>query len=122
MKVLKTGLKLEVRTSTIPNAGLGVFATADIEEGEILEECHFIELAEIDYDNIDPVLKDYVFCFPFGAKNQCLPLGYGCIYNHSEFNNAYWECDVENRVFRFIAKRPIKKLEEIFTNYLKLWK
>ena len=30
---------IEVRLSTIPNSGYGVFATDDIKKGDIIEEC-----------------------------------------------------------------------------------
>ena len=68
--MLKSPDKIYVSESKI--SGRGVFAKEDIKAGEILEECHFIELNEKDFNNIDPVLKDYVFTFPIGNNNSCV--------------------------------------------------
>ena len=115
--MLKSPDKIYVGESKI--SGRGVFAKEDIKAGEILEESHFIELNEKDFNNIDPVLKDYVFTFPIGNNNSCVVLGFGMIYNHSLIPNAYWECDESNKLFRYIASKPIKKDSEIFINYQK---
>jgi SET domain-containing protein len=115
--MLKSPDKIYVSYSKV--SGRGVFAKEDIQPGEILEESHFIELNEKDFNNIDDVLKEYVFTFPIGNKNNCVVLGFGMIYNHSLIPNAYWECDEEMKLFRFISNRLIKKDEEIFTNYQK---
>jgi uncharacterized protein len=109
--------KLYLSESSV--SGLGVFAKSDIEADEIIEECHFIELTEKDFNKIDDMLKEYVFCFPLGCKNNCVVFGFGSIYNHSLLNNAYWECDVEKRIFRFKSNKLIKSGEEIFINYQK---
>ena len=100
-------------------SGRGVFAKKDIQSGEILEECHFIELSESDFNKIYTVLKDYVFTFPFGNKNNCVVFGLGSIYNHSLLPNAYWECDENKKLFRYITSKSIKKNDEIFINYQK---
>lgn len=115
--MLKNPDKLYVSNSNI--SGRGVFAKEDIEIGEILEECHFIELSEKDFNNIDPILKEYVFSFPLGNKNNCVVLGYGMIYNHSLINNAYWECDEENNLFRFKSLKKIRANQEVLINYQK---
>lgn len=46
-----------------------------------------------------------------------LPLGYACIYNHSDNANASWRTDVTNRLFVFFTQSYIKKDEEIRTYY-----
>jgi SET domain-containing protein len=115
--MLKSPTKIYVSDS--PISGRGVFANDHIQSGEVLEECHFIELSETDFNNIDPILKEYVFTFPTGNKNNCVVLGCGMIYNHSLIPNAYWECDENKRLFRYIASKPIKKNSEIFINYQK---
>lgn len=102
-----------------PISGKGVFASDLILPGEVIEECHFIELLEKDFQKIDDKLKDYVFSFPLGNNNNCVVLGFGMIYNHSLLNNAYWECDEHKMLFRFIAKKTIKSGQEIFINYQK---
>ena len=109
--------KLLIKKSDI--SGFGVFAKSDIEPGEIIEECHFIELSEKDFNKIDDVLKEYVFCFPMGNKNSCVVFGFGSIYNHSLLNNSDWECNEELRIFRFISNKKKRTGEEIFINYQK---
>ena len=78
-------MDLEVRTS--PIHGRGVFARREIPAKAILEECHFIQLKEKDFENLDPVLKDYVFSFPRGSKDDArtyaIPLG--CLQHYQSF-------------------------------------
>jgi len=107
--------KIKVSDSVI--AGRGIFATANISEGEILEECHFIELSQSDYSQLDN-LKDYVYTFPMFNKNNCIVFGMGSIYNHSvDSASAYWETDEENNLFRFIALADIAEGDEILIDY-----
>ena len=112
---LQGPIKCEVKES--PGKGLGVFATEFIAEGEIIEECHLITLP-IPYCHTN-ILEDYRFNYPQGTAptEQVLPLGYGCIYNHSNENNATWRDHPEYKVFQYIAKRDIQPGEEICTYY-----
>lgn len=98
--------------------GWGVFAKEDIMEGEVFEECPILTLP-IGKGEITPLLIDYRFNYPQGNEweEQVLALGYGSLYNHSENANAYWVSDLENRTFKFISNREIKKDEEIFVWY-----
>ena len=50
-------------------------------------------------------------------KEQVIALGYGSFYNHSETANAFWISNIEDRTFKFISNREIKKGEEIFVWY-----
>jgi SET domain-containing protein len=101
-----------------PIHGWGVFAKEDIMEGEVFEECPILALP-IEKGEITPLLIDYRFNYPQGNEweEQVLALGYGSLYNHSENANAYWVSDLENRTFKFISNREIKKDEEIFVWY-----
>ncbi len=108
--------KLEVKES--PGKGLGVFATQDIAEGEILEDCPVKSLGnELSATN---VFSDYRFNYPkgVGSKLRVLTLGLGAVFNHSDNNNAYWinHPGIE-QVFRFVATRDIKSGEEVCTSY-----
>jgi hypothetical protein len=113
--MLKCPDKIYISVSSI--SGRGVFAKDYILPGEILEECHLLELQEKDFTKIDVILKEYVFSLPNG--NYCLVLGFGMIYNHSLLNNAYCEVDEIKKTFRFISKKLIKPDEEILINYQK---
>ena len=112
---LQGPLKCEVKES--PGKGLGVFATELILEGELIEECHLVTLP-VPYCHTN-ILEDYRFNYPQGTKptEQVLPLGYGCIYNHNDKNNAFWRDHPEHKAFQFVAKRDIQPGEEICTWY-----
>ena len=137
---LKVPAKVEVKDSEIH--GLGVFATERIERDEIIEECHLITLP-IDKNTPPDLLKNYRFNWPQGRpsdgpihaivelklengevlkatlpeEGNVLPLGYGCIYNHNDDNNAHWLNHPRCKAFQFIAIKDIEAGEEICTNY-----
>jgi SET domain-containing protein len=98
--------------------GRGVFASASIKSGEILEECHYFLLPnDIEYTQI---LKDHFFSWPKGGEGLAICLGYGSIFNHSDNSfNADWETDTTKKKIIFFALRDINQGEEIFTNYQK---
>jgi uncharacterized protein len=111
---------LEVRSS--PRHGRGVFATQHIPAQAILEECHFIQLGETDFEKIDPGLKDYVFLFPRDSKGgeraYAIPLGIGSIINHSQDHpNATWTTNESRRLFIFTAIQDIRAGEEVLIDY-----
>lgn len=106
--------KIEIKSS--PIHGLGVFATDLINAGEIIEECPVITITNVEA-TISNILIRYRFLYPVkDPKEQCIPLGYGCIYNHSDNNNATW-VDGKYRMFNFVAIRDILPGEEICTRY-----
>jgi SET domain-containing protein len=115
--------KIEVRDSNL--SGRGVFANEDIRSGEILEECHHVIL-DNKFKFQDPMLQTYIFSWPkgsFGGNNaSSVVLGMGSIFNHSDDNNADWVTDEIRNLYSFYAIKDIKKDEEIFTNYGKLYK
>jgi len=113
---LKLATKVEVKTS--PGKGLGVFAIKPILEGEIIEECHLVTLP-IKVGENSGLLNDYRFLWPQRGdhKEHVIPLGYGCIYNHDDNNNAFWKDHPRNKTFQFIATRDIQPGEEICTYY-----
>jgi SET domain-containing protein len=101
-----------------PIHGWGVFAKEDIMEGEVFEECPILTLP-IEKGEITSLLIDYRFNWPQGNdfEEQVVTLGYGSLYNHSDNANSFWISDLENRTFKFISNREIKKGEEIFVWY-----
>jgi len=56
-----------------------------------------------------------------GDLLSAIPLGYGCIYNHSIYPNATWTCDIDHCKIIFKAIKDITKGEEIFTYYSDMW-
>ena len=107
--------KIEVRKS--PVHGWGVFAKDDIKAEEILEENYFLVIPMAPNES-SSIFIDHRYNFPrTDPKNQVIPFGFSCIYNHSDNPNAAWETDEENQIFVFKAIKDIKKDEEIFTYY-----
>ena len=110
--------KLEVKKTT--NKGYGVFATQPIYKFEIIEECHLLFIPPPILNDNPNFLRDYIFNHPreISAEGRVLPLGFGCIYNHSNNNNAIWQDHphIEN-IFQFIAIKDIPGGEEVCTKY-----
>ena len=94
-----------------PIEGYGVFATRDIEPGEIIEECHILlrEIGDVGFGN---------YYFTIEGKSA-LPLGYGAIYNHADVPNAGY--DFENFLLIFRAIEFIREGEEILIYYGEKW-
>jgi SET domain-containing protein len=113
---LKTANKVEIKIAE--GKGYGVFATQFIAAGEIIEECHLLTLP-IQKGESSSLLIDYRFCWPCGIdwQEHVIPLGYGCIYNHSDNNNAFWQDHPNAKAFQYIANRTILPGEEICTYY-----
>lgn len=105
----------KVRIYESPGKGLGVFATEKILKGEIIETCHLITLNASFDSNI---LEDYRFMYPKNiGLEMVIPLGLGCIYNHSNTPNADWIDHPEWKAFNFISIKDIEPGEEICTYY-----
>tara|TARA_R110001592_G_scaffold76330_2_gene230375 strand:- start:92 stop:490 length:399 start_codon:yes stop_codon:yes gene_type:complete len=112
---LKLATKVEVKES--PGKGLGVFATEVIVPKEIIEECHVITIPKVDIEG-NKILNDYRFNWPLNNPIKfVLPLGNGCIYNHSDTNNAYWKEHPKYEAFQFYAIKHIYPGQEICTYY-----
>ena len=97
--------------------GYGVFSEIDIKAGEVIETCYCIKVGPDPSEEI----MDYAFNYPQGKllpeAELVLPLGFGCVYNHDDNNNAHWQDSKEPYHFDFIAVKDIKAGEEICTFY-----
>lgn len=113
---LKTSTKVSVKMTE--KKGWGCFATDKIAEGEVIEECHLLTLP-LSPGEPSSLFIDYRFNWPQGSDwvEQVLPLGNGCIYNHSDNNNATWRNHPEYKAFQFVAVKDINPGEEICTYY-----
>jgi len=113
LSILTLATKVVIKESN--GRGLGVFATNTILKGEVIEECHLITVPVLRGQKI---FMDYIFGWPAKAALELvLPLGYGCIYNHHENNNASWRDHPTLKAFQFYAISNIESGEEIYTNY-----
>lgn len=93
--------------------GFGVFAKKNIVTGQIIEECYTL-LTQVE----DDALINYFF---EANEFSAIPLGFGCIYNHSDKPNASYGFDAERQLMIYKAKRYIRAGEEIFISYGKTW-
>jgi hypothetical protein len=114
--MIKPPTKIEIKES--PGRGLGVFATEDIEEGEIIEECLLLTLP-IQRGEVSSLFLDYRFNYPQQGEwtEQVLGMGYGSYYNHSDNANAFWRDHPTIKAFQFVCSRKILSGEEIFVYY-----
>lgn len=98
--------------------GFGVFASEDIMEGELIEECPLYVLP-LEKGESSSCLIDYRFNWPKQEEwtNQVVSWGYGSLYNHSNDANADWRDNLENKTFEFYATKNISSGEEIFLYY-----
>lgn len=109
---------IEVRTSTLSDGELnrGVFATKDINKGELIHQAPVIPYPNEEHVHIEKtLLADYAF--EYGKNHTALLLGYGMLFNHSYQPNATYEINFPNHTFDFFAYRDIKAGEEILINY-----
>jgi SET domain-containing protein len=117
---MKLFISTKIQISDSPVHGLGVFATKNIANGELIEECPFLVLPLAPFE-VSSLMVDYRFNYPMGMLTdnsvQVIALGAGSIYNHSNTNNAYWVTDTDRKTFKFYANTDIKAGEEIFTYY-----
>ena len=97
--------------------GRGVFATALIRKGEIIEVAPVLVVPIKEEKYLDKtVLSEYYFEYIEG-KSDCIVLGYGSIYNHSAKPNAEWDFDYKKQNIIFKATNNIIAGEEICTDY-----
>ena len=105
--------KVEIKESAIH--GKGVFATRDIEAGEILTVSHVTLLHH------EEQLPEAIATleFPWNEEFYALCLsGVGSFFNHDKnFNAKVLNQDKENQTQTFAATKPIAKGEEIFIYY-----
>nr|WP_144928723.1 SET domain-containing protein [Paenibacillus bovis] len=109
---------IEVKTSSLSDGEFnrGVFATRDINKGELLHEAPVISYPNDQHQHIEKtILADYAF--EYGENHSAILLGYGMLFNHSYEPNANYEIDFRNHTFNFYAYTNIKKGDEILINY-----
>ena len=94
--------------------GVGVFTTADIENGSLIETCYCLVMSN---GTVTHPAYDYLFN-PTQGDKQLLPFGYGSIYNHDDQPNMICDYDPKNeKLVRFYAIRDIKANEELRHSY-----
>jgi SET domain-containing protein len=110
-----------VRIGKSLGRGRGVFAEADIEEGDVIEISPVLVIPsdQLEYIN-QTILRDYVFQWNRinnPNKRGAIALGIGSLFNHSDDPNCDYRCDLTKGLIYYIASRDISIDEEIFVNY-----
>ena len=104
------------------NRGRGVFSSAPIPSGTVIEISPVIVLSPQERVLLDQtLLHDYIFLWGHDEQACCVALGYLSLYNHDYRSNAEYVMDFDHNQIRITTVRPVKKGEEIFINYNGTW-
>src|SRR3989338_2032434 len=99
--------------------GRGVYSDTLIREGDTVEVCPVIPLTKEEVERCKQMLiYDYTFDWNEETCAECLPLGFGTLYNHSPNPNIEWDTDHEHETVVFTALRDIPAGEELCHYYL----
>lgn len=98
--------------------GRGVFTAVDINKGDIVEYCPLLIIPPNQRSLIDKtIFYDYYFEWPEPKGAACIPLGYGCIYNHSQSPNIEIVLDIAGKVLQFHCLKKTPAGSELLLDY-----
>ncbi|HQR08102.1 MAG TPA: SET domain-containing protein-lysine N-methyltransferase [Gemmatales bacterium] len=98
---------------------MGVFASRDIEEREVVEVAPVIQV-QTRFNDLETDLKRRVFNWERLASRpgmSAIALGYGSMYNHDNPANMQYASANEGQAILFVAVRTIRCGEELTINY-----
>jgi len=98
----------------------GIIAERDIKQGEIVSDCEILVLSPSDTARVNETdLKCYTFVFDKNTKQDCLVLGDGEIFNHSDDANVLYNLIEWNnrKIMRFQTSKDIKKGSQLLIDY-----
>lgn len=104
----------------VKGMGRSIIAERDIKRGEVITNCELLVLSPEDTVKVNETdLQWYTFTFSKDTKQDCLVMGDGEIFNHSDdANTLYGLIDFDGRkLMRFQASKDIKKGEQLFIDY-----
>ena len=102
--------------------GRGVFTSAAIETGTVVEISPVIVMTHADRKLLDKtLLHDYIFEWGGEKEQCCMALGYVPVYNHSYVSNCEYEMDFESELIQIKTVRRVTAEEELFINYNGTW-
>jgi uncharacterized protein len=106
---------LEVQKSKY---GRGVFATRDIQIGELIHEAPVIVSPKEEYPYLEKtIFNNYLFYWQKEYEDCALALGYGSLFNHSYTPNTIYKLQIRKETIDFFAYTDIKEGEELLVNY-----
>lgn len=107
-----------IGVENFPSFGRGVVALDYINEGVCLEVCPVLPLSTEDTVKVNQTsLKQYTFVFDKEKKQDCLVMGLGELYNHSDVPNVGYRLNPICKTMEFYTLCPVAKGEQLFTNY-----
>jgi SET domain-containing protein len=95
--------------------GRGIYTNENIPTDTIIEYSPVIINYVTNWQETPYELKKMVFSFPIGTDNYVIGLGYTCLYNHDDKNNAYWYTDQGGVIIKTI--RNVNIGEEVCIHY-----
>ena len=104
--------RFELRPSTVPGAGLGVFARVDLPAGATLEVIGVLVRRESVSDRCTHFADHHKFRV---GDRLLIPVGYGGLVNHSHEPNLEKHLDGDRVLLRTV--RPVAAGEELFFRY-----
>jgi len=111
-------MKKKLYLKMVKGKGRGVFCTATIAEGEVIEICPVIVIPAEEFTALNATaLMDYSFYFDKAENTLSLTMGFGSMYNHMQCPNATYVLNREERQMVFTAHENIKAHTEICINY-----
>ena len=111
-----------IHIAETPLMGRGVFTSANIDEGTVVEESPVIVMNGEERKLLDQtLLHDYLFEWGEKKDQCCMALGYLAVYNHSYRSNCEYEMDFKKGVIIIKTVHFIKAGEELFINYNGNW-
>lgn len=105
-----------------PKMGKGVFTSAPITAGSVIEIAPVIVMPAADRLHLDQtLLHDYIFEWGEHAEHCALALGWVSVYNHAYLSNCEYEMDYTTGSIQIKTVRAIEAGEELFINYGGSW-
>ncbi len=102
----------------VKGKGRGVFSSAPINAGEVVEACKLLVLKPADYDLASAsCVINYSFYVDKDERIVGIATGFGSLYNHAAPANASHSIYKEDSRVDIIALRDIAADEEICINY-----
>lgn len=102
-----------VKVGPSPVHGRGVFATEDIQSGQVIETAPLVFFDRADVRE-GSIIRNYDIIHENGKS--AIMLGYASIYNHSDDPNAFWQFN-SNEEIVIKSLKTINKGDEIFVSY-----
>ncbi len=105
--------------------GREVTATEIIQRGDVITECEILVLSDADTITIEETNLRY-YTFKYNSTQDCLVLGCGEIFNHSDTPNVSFKLvdlparklDMPTRkVMQFVALSEIRTGQQLFIDY-----